>query len=134
MDSMEIIERLLGTGKITKEDIEDVVNNSESEIRSITTILHSLACEEEHVSIEDIAAGKAGCVFYVEEQTDNPWNGECHKKWLRIIRHIIDGLKSYTDDKRFMLDNIEDIAVIVKWTKKAKYVVETAMSSVLLNK
>lgn len=86
MESSDILARLVEMGKITQEDIDNATVDKEEEIRATATTLHSLICEEEHMTVADITVGKPGCYFYAEESLEDTWKHPTHNKWLGVAR------------------------------------------------
>lgn len=117
MESTEIISKLLKLGKITQEDINEVSTDAESEIRSIAATFHAVACEKNHITVEDLAAGKPGCSWYIEEQTDNPWEMTTHARWLHTVKSLKTIIKRYKESDNYLANNITELALIVKYAE-----------------
>lgn len=117
MESIEIISKLLELGKITQEDIDEVSMDAENEIRRLATTLHALVCNKSHIGLDDLTAGKAGCTFYVEEQTNNPWELATHIKWLDDIKKLKAIIKRYKEDDSYLSNNINNIATIIMYAE-----------------
>jgi hypothetical protein len=96
--SDQILEELLAEGRITQEDIDNAKKSLYSEDEQLAITIHSLICDNHHISLEESIAGLMGCSFYAEEKSNEPWSFPTHKKWLEAAKAV-----------REKFDNMEDI-------------------------
>lgn len=80
MSEKEVLNRLLESGKITQEDINEVTFEA---LKNAAVIIHSICCFENHGVDE-------GCHWYVEEARGaNVWaEGTSHHKWLKQAKDL----------------------------------------------
>jgi len=88
----------LSKGKITQEDVDEIVHSKEEEDRELATLTHSIMCDKIHISVEEMIANLPGCSFYAEEKSDEPWSLPAHRLWMRVAELA-----------RSLFDNPEDI-------------------------
>lgn len=79
MEASEILSLLKKHGKVTDEDIKEVVGIEPSMVQLVNT-LHGQFCEAQH---DD------ECRFYLESETENEWDLPDHKKWLKVAERVI---------------------------------------------
>ncbi len=87
MELKEVLEKLLDQGKISKQDITDIIGTSE-EMKQLTDMLHLLLCIENH---------DTECTYPQEELFEESWQGDAHVRWLErtqefLIKHKLDDI------------------------------------------
>jgi hypothetical protein len=106
MGPTQILEMLLKENKITQEDIERVKDAEAFERKELAIMLHSIMCDDEHATMEEITLGMGtGCNFYAEEQIENKWEQPAHKKYESAAVKF----RAAFDD----IEKIQEAAVIV---------------------
>ncbi len=83
MELREILEHFKKEGKITDQDIEDVLGPSE-DLRNFTKTLHTLFCRKNH---------DTDCTFEQEEVFDEAWKAPAHEEWLEQSRDFLGGFR-----------------------------------------
>lgn len=119
MSESAILEHLLKEGKITQEDIKNAgYAGADSELNGCAELMHSFLCQHEHVYEPDkdtsMYAGKAICLWYIEDVLVDPWTKPAHRLWLRSCLAEMDAqnfshahqLRDYLHDLREVLSAI----------------------------
>ncbi len=88
MELREILEHFKKEGKITDQDIEDVLGPSE-DLRNFTKTLHTLFCRKNH---------DTDCTFEQEEVFDEAWKAPAHEEWLEQSRDFLEEYKVHETD------------------------------------
>ena len=116
MDYQQIVEGLIKQGKITEEDVKNIVDAEDEEIKALAVLLHSLLCKENHTQLEEYTMGLAGCSFYAEEQVDDTWNLYTHKKWFGVAKAISEHQDASKLDKELIVRLCNAIATREEYT------------------
>lgn len=79
MDLRSVLNKLKEMGKISDQDIIDVVGHSQ-EMKNLVTALHILLCFKDH---------DTECNFYKEELYDSMWTKPIHAEWLMLAQDFL---------------------------------------------
>jgi len=84
MSEREILDQLIAKGKITEEDISELLTPAKKEL---VGILHLMMCGEDH-DCGDLKLPHI-CRWYPEEQLDNTWERSTHTQWTERADDIL---------------------------------------------
>lgn len=118
--SNALLDLLRSTGEVSDKRIEELMlaKPFTKAMESAVAIVHVLACRKEHVDPESgvTTDNEAQCFFYVEDSSENPWEGKDHQTWLRETTTIMRELEITSDgDMTKFLTKATEVAGKVSW-------------------
>lgn len=93
MNIREVLDKLKELGKITEQDVIDVVGYSQ-EMKDLVITLHTILCHKNH---------DTECGFYKEDLYDSAWNEPAHAEWLMLAQEFL---------IKFELSEVDGIAAV----------------------